>query len=85
MAEAFRLLHPYVIHFTARDAIRDVDAGGLETALGRAVKSIGSNSCHCQAKSPTPGWVTVNRTQGEDRRACDAARAISFLNNLLLT
>ncbi len=81
-AETFRLLHQYVIHFTARDAVRDVDAGGVETALGRGeVEWIELLPLLDEAQYA--GWVTVNRTQGEDR-AGDAARAIQFLNNVLL-
>jgi len=81
-AEAFRLLHQYVIHFTARDAIRDIDAGGLETALGRGeVEWI--ELLPLLDEVQYAGWVTVNRTQGDDR-AGDAARAVQYLKNVLL-
>lgn len=82
-AEAFRLLHSYVVHFTARDAIRDIDAGGLETALGRGeVEWI--ELLPLLDEVGYSGWVTVNRTQGDDR-AGDAARAIQYLKNVLFT
>lgn len=81
--EALRTLHASVLHLTARDAVRDVDAGGLETAMGRGevewvellplLDEIGYT-----------GWTTVNRTQGDDR-AGDAARAIQYLRNVLFT
>ncbi len=81
--EALRALHTWVMHFTARDAIRDIDAGGLETALGRGevewvemlplLDEIGYSR-----------WVTINRTQGEDRPG-DVARAVQYLQNVLQT
>src|SRR5258708_35766365 len=81
--QALRRLHASITHFTARDAIRDIDAGGIEVALGRGevewvellpfLDEIGY-----------AGWVTVNRTQGDDR-AGDAARAMQYLKNVLLT
>jgi sugar phosphate isomerase/epimerase len=81
--QALRTLQGLVMHLTARDAIRDIDAGGIEVALGRGevdwvellplLDEIGYS-----------GWVTVNRTQGDDR-AGDAARAVQYLSNVLLT
>jgi sugar phosphate isomerase/epimerase len=82
-AEALRALHTYVLHFTARDAIRDIDAGGLETALGRGeVDWI--EILPLLDEINYAGWVTVNRTQGDDR-AGDAARAIQYLKNVMFT
>jgi sugar phosphate isomerase/epimerase len=82
-AQALRTLHASIMHLTARDAIRDIDAGGVEVAVGRGevdwvellpfLDEIGYD-----------GWVTVNRTQGDDR-AGDAARAVQYLRNVLLT
>jgi sugar phosphate isomerase/epimerase len=82
-AEAFRLLHQYVTHFTARDASRDIDAGGLETSLGRGEVEW-MELLPLLDEVRYAGWVTVNRTQGEDC-AGDAARAIQYLQNVLLT
>ncbi|MGE5192602.1 MAG: sugar phosphate isomerase/epimerase family protein [Deltaproteobacteria bacterium] len=82
-AEALRGLHSLVVHFTARDAIRDADGGGLETALGRGeVDWI--ELLLLLDEINYPGWVTVTRTQGDDR-AGDAARAIQYMKNVLLT
>ncbi|MBI3861255.1 MAG: sugar phosphate isomerase/epimerase [Planctomycetia bacterium] len=82
-ADACRRLHAAILHFTARDAIRDIDAGGLEVAIGRGevewvevlplLDEIGYS-----------GWVTVDRTQGDDR-AGDVARGVQYLKNVLLT
>jgi sugar phosphate isomerase/epimerase len=78
-----RTLHSLILHLTARDAIRDIDAGGLETALGRGeVEWV--ELLPLLDEINYSGWVTVNRTQGDDR-AGDAARAIQYLKNVLLT
>jgi sugar phosphate isomerase/epimerase len=81
-AEAIRALHSWVIHVTARDAIRDVDAGGVETALGRGeVEWV--EFLPLLDEIEYSGWVTVNRTQGEDRSG-DVARGVQYLKNVLL-
>jgi sugar phosphate isomerase/epimerase len=82
-AQAFRALHPWVIHVTARDAIRDVDAGGVETALGRGEVDW-VEFLPLLDEVEYAGWVTVNRTQGDDR-AGDVARGVQYLKNVLLT
>jgi sugar phosphate isomerase/epimerase len=80
---ALRALHGLVIHCTARDAIRDVDAGGLEVALGRGEVEWVEILPHLD-EIEYRGWVTVNRTQGEDRSG-DLARGVQYLKNVLLT
>jgi sugar phosphate isomerase/epimerase len=82
-ADALRALHSLVLHVTARDAIRDIDAGGLETALGRGEVEWVELLPLLDEINYT-GWVTVNRTQGDDR-AGDAARAIQYLKNIMFT
>src|SRR5260370_12363646 len=82
-AEAFRALHPWVLHVTARDAIRDIDAGGVETALGRGEVDW-VEFLPLLDEVEYAGWVTVARAQGEDR-AGDVARGVQYLNNVLLT
>ncbi len=79
-AAAARELHQWIFHVQARDAVQDVAGAGMEVPLGRGevdwlefiatLDEIGYR-----------GWITVNRTQGEDR-AGDAARAIKYLRNL---
>jgi sugar phosphate isomerase/epimerase len=81
--EALRTLHSLVLHITARDAIRDIDAGGIETALGRGEVDW-VELLPLLDEFNYSGWVTVNRTQGDDR-AGDAARAIQYLKNVLFT
>jgi|SRR5579872_2023573 len=79
-AEALRQLHSSVIHFTARDALRDVDAGGLEVAVGRG-EVIWPELVALLNEARYPGWATVIRSQGDDR-AGDVARAVQYLTNV---
>ena len=81
--QALRVLHASAIHVTARDAIRDIDAGGIEVAVGRGEVEWVELLPFLDEIDYT-GWVTVNRTQGDDR-AGDAARAVQYLRNVLLT
>ena len=78
--EALRSLYTTVEHFVVRDAIRDIDGGGIEVPVGRGevdwdefIALIG--------EADYRGWLTVDRTQGEDKRG-DLARAIQFLHNV---
>lgn len=81
-ADALRTLHEFVLHFTARDAIRDVDAGGVEVAIGRGeVEWV--ELLPLLDEIDYRGWVTVNRTQGDDR-AGDVSRGVQYLKNVLL-
>lgn len=80
--EAFRLLHKDVLHITARDGLRDIDGSGQETVLGRGevdwielLALLGEADYH--------GWITVDRTSGEDKPG-DVARAIQYLQNVVL-
>ncbi len=81
--QALRTLHGSIIHLTARDAIRDIDAGGIEVPVGRGeVEWVDVLSF--LGEIGYAGWVTVNRTQGDDR-AGDATNAVRYLRNCLLT
>ncbi|MFN0053374.1 MAG: sugar phosphate isomerase/epimerase family protein [Planctomycetales bacterium] len=77
---ALRQLHPLIVHFTARDAIRDIDGGGVEVPLGRGEVDW-LELLPLLDEIAYPGWVTAVRTQGEDLGG-DAARAIEFLRNV---
>ncbi len=78
--QALRTLHASIVHLTARDAIRDIDAGGLEVALGRGEVDW-VELLPFLDEIAYAGWITVNRTQGDDR-AGDAARAVQYLKNV---
>jgi sugar phosphate isomerase/epimerase len=81
--EAFRLLYGKVMHMTARDAIRDIDAGGLEVALGRGeVEWI--EILPLLDEIGYADWVTVMRNHGDDR-AGDVARGVAYLTNVMFT
>lgn len=80
---AFRQLYQSIVHFTARDAVRDIDGGGVEVPVGRGevdwiellplLDEIGYS-----------GWVTVVRNQGDDKRG-EVARAVQYLKNVGLS
>lgn len=74
---AFRTLYQHIVHFTARDALRDIDGGGIEVPLGRGeVEWV--ELLALLEEIVYPGWVTVVRTQGDDKPG-DVARAVQYL------
>lgn len=80
---AFRALYKSVVHLTARDAVRDIDGGGVEVPVGRGeVEWI--EVLPLLAEIAYAGWVTVVRTQGDDKRG-DVARAVQYLKNVGLS
>jgi sugar phosphate isomerase/epimerase len=79
-ADAFRQLHQSIVHFTARDSIRDAGGGGLEVPLGRGeIEWV--ELLPLLDEIAYPGWVTVARTQGADQRG-DVARGVEYLKNV---
>lgn len=80
--KAFRALHDRIAHLTVRDALRDIDAAGLETAVGRGevpweeILALGEEAGY-------RGWWTLDRTQGDDRTG-DIARAAAYLRTIAL-
>ncbi len=78
---AYRELYPYVLHITARDGLRDVDGSGQETALGRGEVDW-PELFSLSAEAEYRGWMTVDRTAGDDKPG-DAARAIQYLQNVM--
>jgi sugar phosphate isomerase/epimerase len=78
--EALRTLHDRVAHFVVRDAIRDVEGGGVEVPVGRGEVDW-DEFIALVGEAEYRGWLTVDRTQGEDKRG-DLARAIQFLRNV---
>jgi sugar phosphate isomerase/epimerase len=78
---AFRTLHKLVLHFTVRDAVRDVDGGGVETAVGRGEVAWDEMLALLQ-ESDYRGWMVIDRTQGDDKPR-DALRAVKYLQNVL--
>lgn len=81
--QVFRALHDLVLHVTARDAMRDYDESTREVVLGRGeVDWI--EFLPLLLEADYAGWITVQRTQGEDR-AGDARRALVYLQNVLFS
>jgi sugar phosphate isomerase/epimerase len=79
-AEALRTLHMHVIHFQARDGLRELDGGGLETSLGRGEVDWNEMIALVQ-EIDYRGWVVVNRTQGDDRLR-DLATGVEYLRTI---
>jgi sugar phosphate isomerase/epimerase len=78
--QALRALHKSVAHFVIRDAVRDVDAGGVEVPVGRGEVDW-DEFIALVGDADYRGWLTVDRTQGEDKRG-DLGRAIQFLRQI---
>lgn len=78
--KTLRELHQWVFHVQARDGLKDVSGSGIEVPLGRGeidwLELIATLD-----EIAYQGWITVNRTQGDDRMG-DAARALKYLQNL---
>lgn len=77
---AFREVHAQVAHITARDGIREVDGGGLETELGRG-ETDWVELVALQEESAYRGWTTLLRTQGDDKPG-DVARGLRYLKTI---
>ena len=73
-------LRELVAHVIVRDAIRDGDGGGTEVAVGRG-EVPWDELLFLLQESDYPGWLTVDRTQGQDR-AGDAGRTLKYLQSI---
>lgn len=78
--EALRNLYARVAHFVVRDAIRDIEGSGVEVPVGRGEVDW-DEFIALVGEADYRGWLTVDRTQGEDKPG-DLARAIEFLRNV---
>ena len=77
---AYREMHPYVLHVTARDGVRDIDGSGQEVVLGRGDVDW-PELIALLTEADYHGWVTVDRTSGADEFQ-DAARALTYLRTV---
>lgn len=77
---AYRTLHGVIRHVQARDAIREVDGSGLEVAMGRGDVQWDELLALID-ESRFSGWLTCDRTAGEDR-AGDVTRAVRYLKSV---
>ena len=80
--EAYRRLHQFITHVTARDAIRDIDGGGIEQPLGRGEVDW-LELLALFEESAYAGWTTVLRTQGDDLPG-DVIRGVQYLTNVVM-
>ncbi len=76
----YRSLHSLICHVQGRDAIRDLESGGLEVSLGRGETRWDELLANL-ADARYPGWITVRRTTG-DQRVRDLLNAIQYLRNV---
>jgi sugar phosphate isomerase/epimerase len=77
--DAFQMLREFVAHAVVRDAIRDTE-GGSEVPVGRG-EVPWDELLFLLQESDYPGWLTVDRAQGQDR-AGDAGRALQYLQSI---
>ena len=75
-SEAFAVLREFVAHVLVRDAIWGADGEGNEVPVGRG-EVPWDELLFLLRESDFGGWLTVDRTQGEDR-AGDAGRACNI-------
>jgi len=80
-AGAYRALFAHVTHVLARDAVRDSGIG-REVPLGRGEVAWDELFALFE-ESGYSGWLTVDRTQGDDKPG-DAARAVQYLKQLAI-
>ncbi len=80
-AQLLRSLHRYVEQFTARDAVRDFSGGTEETALGRG-EVVWDELLATLGEMDYPGWITVQRTGGNDR-VTDVEHALKYLHQVM--
>lgn len=79
--DALRTLHRSVLHVLGRDGLREVDGGGVETPLGRGEVEW-DEVLVLLGEMDYRGWVTVVRSQGDDKTA-DCARAIQYIRRIM--
>ena len=80
-AEEIRLLHDHLNHLRVRDGLRDTDGAGVEVPVGRG-EIDWEDLLAVLAEIDFTGWMTPDRTSGEDM-AADAARAVSYVRNVM--
>jgi sugar phosphate isomerase/epimerase len=70
-----------LIHVRVRDGLRDTDGAGVEVPVGRGEVDW-DELLAALAEINFAGWMTPDRTSGEDM-AADAARAVSYVRNAM--
>ncbi|GAB4153702.1 MAG: hypothetical protein Tsb009_30150 [Planctomycetaceae bacterium] len=80
-ARFFEQFADYVLQIQIRDALRDMDGGVQETPVGRG-EVIWDEFLVLIHSADYPGWLTVERQQGNDKQN-DMVRAMKFVRNIL--
>lgn len=80
-SDAFRKFHSVVTHVFARDAVRDAESG-VEVPIGRG-EVAWDELLALFDEASYQGWLTIDRTQGDDRPG-DVARAVQYLQRIAL-
>ena len=79
-ATALRELHTLVSHYQARDAVRDLESGGIEAQLGRGEVDWDQQLAILDDMKYS-GWLTVRRTNSENPHL-DCTRAVAYLRQV---
>ncbi|WP_166828644.1 sugar phosphate isomerase/epimerase family protein [Thalassoroseus pseudoceratinae] len=77
---AFVTLHEFVQQVQVRDAVSDVDGGGVEVAVGRG-DVVWDEFLAMLDEAPYNGWLVAERTVGPDPIG-DIPRAIQYVKNV---
>ncbi len=80
-AKEIRVLHHVLNHVRVRDGLRDTDGAGVEVPVGRGEVDW-DELLAALAEIDFAGWMTPDRTSGEDM-AADAVRAVSYVRNVM--
>jgi len=80
--KSIRELHTWIKSYRVRDAIREMDKGGVEVPLGQGMV-MWDQFLALISETGYQDWLTVDRTQG-DQRVEDCRRAITYLESVLI-
>ncbi|MCH9655173.1 MAG: sugar phosphate isomerase/epimerase [Planctomycetes bacterium] len=79
---SIRELHSWIKTYRLRDAVREMDRGGIEVPLGQGMV-MWDQFLPLVSETDYQGWLIVDRTQG-DQRLKDCQNAISYLESVLI-
>lgn len=80
-AAAIKTLHPFLGHVRVRDGLSESDGAGVEVPVGRGEVDW-ENVLASLAEAGYTGWLTPDRTTGEDP-ASDAAKAVTYIKRVM--
>ncbi len=76
-----RALHSSIRSYRLRDAIREIEGGGIEVPLGQGMV-VWDQFLPLVSETAYQGWLTIDRTQGNQQLE-DCRQAISYLQSIL--